>query len=552
MSRTHKLTDDAADSDKESSLAGLEVVPGDILAGKYRVTKVLGVGGMGVVVEATHMDLDEQVALKFLNPSLVHKDEATVTRFQREAKMAAKIKSEHVARVRDVGTLESGAPYIVLEYLEGRDLDDEIAACGRVAMADAVLYVLQACEALAHAHSLGIVHRDLKPANLFLARRADGSPAVKVLDFGISKMLSGTTSAGVSLTKTNALIGSPLYLPPECWQSAKNADERSDIFSLATILFELIAGRSAFTGESLPELCRSIQQDMPDALAPEFGDVSPGLDEVIAKAVAKSPSNRHQNIAEFAVAVAGHGRSQARMLARRVVGVMNAADKLDEIPDIVGDSKPPNVLVDTAAQGTPSIADEADIDGSSEQGIGRAKAAPNLQAETAVTRPGSALAARQAANEQATSADSARTEALTVSSSDVPLKAADSRRGVIIAAIVLIGAATIAFALRDGEQTSATTPSATTTTATKATTTTAATTPSAISAETPTTDTTPAPSASASATSTAAPTTTSPQPKSPLTKPTSQPTPQPVVKPQPAPKPIVKPQPADDDIFGQH
>ena len=290
---------------------------------------------------------------------------------------------------------------------------------------------------------------------------------------------------------------------------------------------------------------------MPDALAPEFGDVSPGLDEVIAKAVAKSPSNRHQNIAEFAVAVAGHGRSQARMLARRVVGVMNAADKLDEIPDIVGDSKPPNVLVDTAAQGTPSIADEADIDGSSEQGNGRAKAAPNLQAETAVTRPGSALAARQAADEQATSADSARTVALTVSSSDVLLKAADSRRGVIIAAIVLIGAATIAFALRDGEQPSATTPSATTPPATKATTTTAATTP-AISAETPTTDTTPAPSASASATSTAAPTTTSPQTKSPLTKPTSQPTPQPVVKPQPAPKPIVKPQPADDDIFGQH
>src|SRR5262245_57586046 len=152
-----------------------EVKEGDVLAGKYRIERVLGEGGMGVVVAAMHLQLDERVAIKFLLPGALHNPEA-VARFAREARAAVKIKSEHVARVSDVGTLETGAPYMVMEFLQGRDLSAVLAQNGAFPLADAAEFVLQACEALAEAHALGIVHRDLKPANLFLANRADGSP----------------------------------------------------------------------------------------------------------------------------------------------------------------------------------------------------------------------------------------------------------------------------------------------------------------------------------------------------------------------------------------
>src|SRR3954464_15133461 len=160
-----------------------EVHEGQILAGKFRIERVLGIGGMGVVVAATHLQLDQRVALKFVLPAGLQNAEA-VERFSREARAAVRLRSEHVARVLDVGTMESGSPYIVMEFLEGRDLADVIAP-GPLSASDAVDYVMQACEAIAEAHSIGIVHRDLKPRNLFLARRIDGRPLVKVLDFGI-------------------------------------------------------------------------------------------------------------------------------------------------------------------------------------------------------------------------------------------------------------------------------------------------------------------------------------------------------------------------------
>jgi len=160
------------------------VLPGETLAGKYRVERVLGSGGMGIVLAARHLQLDERVAIKLLRPELARNGPVNA-RFVREARAAVKIKSEHVARVFDVGTLPDGAAYMVMEHLEGSDLAALVCAEGRLAEATAAEYVLQACEALAEAHALGIVHRDLKPGNLFLARRADGSPCVKVLDFGI-------------------------------------------------------------------------------------------------------------------------------------------------------------------------------------------------------------------------------------------------------------------------------------------------------------------------------------------------------------------------------
>ena len=167
---------------------------GETLAGKYIVERVLGVGGMGVVVAAKHIHLGERVAIKFLLPNALAQPDV-VERFLREGKAAAKMKSEHIARVRDTGTLDSGAPYLVMEYLDGHDLSAVLSEKGTFPMEVAVGYVLQACEALADAHAAGVIHRDLKPGNLFLTRKNDGTPVIKVIDFGISK-LAVTGEAG--------------------------------------------------------------------------------------------------------------------------------------------------------------------------------------------------------------------------------------------------------------------------------------------------------------------------------------------------------------------
>ncbi|MCA9587667.1 MAG: serine/threonine protein kinase, partial [Myxococcales bacterium] len=184
---------------------------GDVLAGKYEVEHVLGQGGMGVVVAARHKQLDQRVALKFLLPeAMAHAQ--VVERFAREARAAARIKGEHVARVIDVGEMEGGIPYMVLEYLEGRDLGAALAADGPLPVGDAVRYVLETCEALAEAHAAGIVHRDLKPANLFIAKHPGQRDIVKVLDFGISKMIEPANQA---LTQTATVLGTAFYMSPE-------------------------------------------------------------------------------------------------------------------------------------------------------------------------------------------------------------------------------------------------------------------------------------------------------------------------------------------------
>ena len=207
------------------------VTEGEVLLGKYVVEKVLGMGGMGVVVAAHHLQLDERVALKFLLPDAAANPQV-VARFLREARAAAKIKSEHVTRVFDVGTMENGSPFLVMEYLDGQDLAALIASSGPCAPDVAVDYVLQACEAIAEAHAAGVVHRDLKPHNLFLSRRADGSPCVKVLDFGISK---ATASPAAAMTSTAAMMGSPLYMSPEQRADARDVAPRSDVWALGII-----------------------------------------------------------------------------------------------------------------------------------------------------------------------------------------------------------------------------------------------------------------------------------------------------------------------------
>ena len=299
--------------------------PGEVLAGKYRVDRVLGQGGMGVVVEARHLQLEERVAMKFLLPEYAQHPEASA-RFLREARAAVKIKSEHVARVVDVGTLDSGAPYMVMEFLQGRDLSQDVAHRGALPVEEAVEFILQACEAIAEAHAQGIVHRDLKPANLFLTQRADGSPSIKVLDFGISKVTMPTESGpDMSLTKTSAMMGSPLYMAPEQMRSSRDADARSDVWSLGAILFELLTARPPFDAESLPELCAKILTEQPPPLHSLRAALPKELDAVIGRCLARDREARFSNVAEFAVALVPFAPKRARGSAERVSRVLTAA-----------------------------------------------------------------------------------------------------------------------------------------------------------------------------------------------------------------------------------
>jgi serine/threonine protein kinase len=305
-----------------SDVSRAGVKQGDILAGKYRVDRVLGVGGMGVVVAAHHVHLDEYVAIKFLLPDALSNAEA-VARFDREARAAVKIKSEHVARVIDVGKLENGAPYMIMEYLDGKDLGAWVAERGPLPVEQAVEFVLQACEAIAEAHAIGIVHRDLKPANLFCIRRPDGGYSIKVLDFGISKATG--MGSGMGMTGTQAVMGSPLYMSPEQMESSKGVDPRADIWALGVVLFELVAGRVPFDGMAITELVLKIVTAPPPTLHGTHAGIPPGLDPVIQKCLEKKRDQRYQNVSEFANALLPFGPPQARLSVDRIAGIMQGA-----------------------------------------------------------------------------------------------------------------------------------------------------------------------------------------------------------------------------------
>lgn len=278
---------------------GAPVQPGDVLLGRYRVEHVLGQGGMGMVVAARHLNLGELFAIKFLLPSAVAQPQAA-ERFLREARAAARLKSEHVARVVDVGSLETGAPYMVMEHLAGSDLSDLIRKRGPLPVEEAVTYVLQACDAFSEAHSQGIVHRDIKPANLFLTRRPNGSPCIKVLDFGISKQLGRES---VDLTGTHMSFGSPLYMSPEQMMRAKSADQRTDIWSMGIVLYELLTGTTPFLGESVTEVVGRVLQEEPARPSQIRRDLPPWVDFAILGCLQKPREKRFQTIHEFVSAL---------------------------------------------------------------------------------------------------------------------------------------------------------------------------------------------------------------------------------------------------------
>ncbi|MBI4703055.1 MAG: serine/threonine protein kinase, partial [Deltaproteobacteria bacterium] len=272
---------------------------GDILAGKYRVERVLGVGGMGAVVAATHLDLCELRAMKFMLPQLRTSTQA-VERFLREARATVRLRGEHVVKIHDVGRFDTGEPYMVMEYLEGRDLAQILREDGPLPVVTAVDYVLQALEAVAEAHAAGIVHRDLKPGNLFLTRDVHGAPLVKVLDFGSSKLTRGLAPVDGALTGSCAMFGSPFYMPPEQMRSARDVDARADIWAVGIILYQLLLGRVPFAGDSMPELCVAVLKDEPAPPSSQRQDIPRGLDAVLLGCIKKDRAARFQSVAELA------------------------------------------------------------------------------------------------------------------------------------------------------------------------------------------------------------------------------------------------------------
>jgi serine/threonine-protein kinase len=313
------------------------VAIGELVANKYRVERVLGRGGMGVVVAAMHEQLAQRVAIKMLLPEVEASSNA-LARFTREARAAATIRGEHVARVLDVGTLDGGAPYIVMEYLEGQDLAQVIAERGPLPAEEGVSFVLQACEAIAEAHAAGIIHRDLKPSNVFVTAGPDGTPLVKVLDFGISKALLASGSEG-QLTTTSSFVGSPVYSPPEQLVRAHDVDGRADIWSLGTILFEVLAGRPPFVGDSVMHVASRIFNESPTPLAELRPELPAELCAVVMRCLRKLPADRYPDVSALAQALVPFAPTHS-ISAERVARIVAASLRPSQVgmADTVHDS----------------------------------------------------------------------------------------------------------------------------------------------------------------------------------------------------------------------
>jgi eukaryotic-like serine/threonine-protein kinase len=318
---------------------------GTVLLGKYRVESIIGEGGMGGVLKAWHIDLDEPVAIKVLLPEMMERSEI-VQRFMREAKAAVKLKGEHVARVLDVGKLEGdvdgrleGTPYIVMEFLDGADLKAILKHHGPQEPDMAVDLMLQACEAIAEAHSLGIIHRDIKASNFFVTQSEGEPPQLKVLDFGIATTPKGTSD----LTDGGSVIGTPSYMAPEQMRSSRMADARSDIWSLGVVLYEMLEGARPFRAEAYSDLCLKVGMDPPEPMVqPSTPDT---LRAIVMKCLEKPIERRYQSVAELAFDLLPFASDQvraratveqtARLLTRRggrAFDVSRAADDLTPAP----------------------------------------------------------------------------------------------------------------------------------------------------------------------------------------------------------------------------
>lgn len=332
------------------------IAPGDVIAGKYRIEREIGRGGMGIVFAALHVDLDQLVAVKILHEYAAY-DQAAIARLLREARAAAKISSNHVVRVMDVGALSEGGAYITMELLDGQDLADILREQGPLPVNDAVDYMIEACDAVAAAHAAGIVHRDLKPANLFVSRMPDGTPTIKVLDFGVSKIVpkSGEVPASGDLTQTGQIFGSPNYMSPEQLRSATDVDGRTDIWALGVVFYELVSGKLPFAGKSMADVLASVVRDTPPLLSTVCPEVTPELAQVIARCLEKETSARYADVVEFANALAPFASPEKQALVTRIKRAVSARATAPSRPGALEQFPTPSRGVSRDKQNTPNM-----------------------------------------------------------------------------------------------------------------------------------------------------------------------------------------------------
>ncbi len=327
--------------------AGSVLEPGTVLAEKFRVERVLGRGGMGTVVAATHLQLGTQVALKFIKPEIAARP-GLKERFLREARASAQLRGEHVCRVFDVGTID-GAPYLVMELLEGVDLAKTLRLTGELPLGIACNYVLQTCAGLAVAHAAGIVHRDLKPGNLMVTRGLGGHDTIKVLDFGLAKVSEGEDD---ELTMAKNVIGSPAYMSPEQVLASHDVDARTDIWSIGVVLYELLTGKHPFVGDNLRDLITKINEQP----APHLPFDHPELDGIIRKCLAKEPARRYRDVGELAKVLGPLGSTPVRTLPSVIAHVLETG-KVSRVPN-----GPPTVVdrpLDATPEPTVELSDAA-------------------------------------------------------------------------------------------------------------------------------------------------------------------------------------------------
>jgi eukaryotic-like serine/threonine-protein kinase len=304
---------------------------GEVLAGKYRVERIPGRNGLGVLVQVRHMELGQEVTLKFLVPEACAYPEF-VHRFVREARSAVRIQGEHVARITDVGRLESGAPYMVREYLRGPDLSEVLKVRGPLPIEEAVDYVVQACEGVAEGHALGVVHRNIRPTSLVVARRSDGSPLVKVFDFAAAESLhvDPFTERAVSLVGTSAIMASLPYLAPEQIRDPHDVDFRADVYSLGAVLFELLTGVAVYAADAAPALLAQVAADPAQSVRARRTDVPGELDHIVLRCLAKNRAIRYSSLAELVTALAPFTSQESSSSIERIIRLGKRTSKLPD------------------------------------------------------------------------------------------------------------------------------------------------------------------------------------------------------------------------------
>jgi serine/threonine-protein kinase len=275
----------------------LILAPGDLVAGRYRVGNIIGAGGMGIVYKAEHIELNRAVALKVIRPDIA-RDSSIWRRFSREARALAALHNKHVVRIHDAGTLESGLRYLVMDLLVGTDLR-RLVEHAALPPQQAVDYVIQVCSALGDAHRLNIIHRDIKPANIFLAQYRANEPVIKLLDFGVALFLDDVGQR----TLSGQSVGSPQYLSPEQLRDPRGVDQRTDIWAVGLLLFELISGRSPLHGLNAAQICLRIAQGPMPPIEAVCPALPPALAAVIHGCLEIDPARRPQSADELALAL---------------------------------------------------------------------------------------------------------------------------------------------------------------------------------------------------------------------------------------------------------